>query len=94
MFAPSRTAAIRPRSTASRSEHAPGLQRSSGGVAVATTAVRVVSTVSAVRAVVAEWRAARERIAFVPTMGNLHAGHMSLVALGAAAARRLVMSIF
>jgi pantoate--beta-alanine ligase len=61
---------------------------------VATSAVPVVSTVSAIRAAVAGWRAAGERIAFVPTMGNLHAGHMSLAALGAAAASKVVMSIF
>jgi pantoate--beta-alanine ligase len=39
-------------------------------------------------------RAAGEGIAFAPTMGNLHAGHMSLAALCAQAARRVVMSIF
>jgi pantoate--beta-alanine ligase len=50
--------------------------------------------VSAVRAAVAEWRAAGERVAFAPTMGNLHAGHMSLAALCAQAAPRVVMSIF
>lgn len=61
---------------------------------MATTAVRVVRTVSAVRAAVAQWRVAGENIAFAPTMGNLHAGHMSLAALGARAARRVVMSIF
>jgi pantoate--beta-alanine ligase len=61
---------------------------------VANTNLRVVSTVSAVRASVAEWRAAGEKVAFAPTMGNLHAGHMSLAALGAQVARRVVMSIF
>jgi pantoate--beta-alanine ligase len=59
-----------------------------------TSTVRVVRTVSAVRAAVAEWRAAGETVAFAPTMGNLHAGHMSLVALCAQAAPRVVMSIF
>jgi pantoate--beta-alanine ligase len=61
---------------------------------VATNAVRVVHTVSEVRASVAAWRSAGETIAFAPTMGNLHAGHISLAALGARAARRVVMSIF
>ncbi len=56
--------------------------------------VRTVETIAAVRAAVATWRAARERVAFVPTMGNLHAGHMSLTALAAAAEPRVVMSIF
>ncbi len=61
---------------------------------MATNTVRVVHTVSAVRAAVGEWRKAGETVAFAPTMGNLHAGHMSLAALGAQAARRVVMSIF
>jgi pantoate--beta-alanine ligase len=58
------------------------------------TTLRVVSTVRAVRAQVAAWRAAGETVAFAPTMGNLHAGHLSLAALGAQSARRVVMSIF
>ena len=59
-----------------------------------TSTVRVVRTASAVRAAVSAWRAAGERVAFAPTMGNLHAGHMNLAALAAQAARRVVMSIF
>jgi pantoate--beta-alanine ligase len=37
---------------------------------------------------------AGDRVAFAPTMGNLHAGHMSLAALCAQTAPRVVMSIF
>lgn len=58
------------------------------------TTARVVSTVREVRSQVAAWRANGETVAFAPTMGNLHAGHLSLAALCAQAARRVVMSIF
>jgi pantoate--beta-alanine ligase len=58
------------------------------------TTARVVSTVREVRAQIAAWRADGETVAFAPTMGNLHAGHMSLAALCSEAARRVVMSIF
>ena len=39
-------------------------------------------------------RARGERIAFVPTMGALHAGHVALLAEGRRRAERLVLSVF
>src|SRR5215831_17285160 len=57
-------------------------------------AIRVVRTVSALRRAVMQWRAAGERIALVPTMGALHAGHLALVRAGRKRARRVVVSIF
>ena len=48
----------------------------------------------ALRAQVREWTRAGLRVGFVPTMGNLHAGHYSLVALARANADRVVASVF
>ena len=42
----------------------------------------------------AEWRHNEEHIALVPTMGNLHAGHIALVELAREHAERVVVSIF
>ncbi|RYF92950.1 MAG: pantoate--beta-alanine ligase [Caulobacteraceae bacterium] len=55
---------------------------------------RIVRTVADLRLSVAAWRAAGERVAMVPTMGALHAGHLSLVKLGLEKADRVVASIF
>jgi len=52
------------------------------------------STARELRARVAAWRSAGARIAFVPTMGNLHAGHYSLITLARARADRVVASVF
>jgi len=46
------------------------------------------------RRVVADWRAACETVAFVPTMGALHDGHLALVRRATSIADTVVVSIF
>ena len=54
----------------------------------------VISTVVDLPAALAPWRRAGETIALVPTMGALHAGHISLAQLAKRKARRAVASVF
>jgi pantoate--beta-alanine ligase len=53
-----------------------------------------VTTIAAVREHVARWHEAKERVVFVPTMGNLHAGHVSLIEAARKHGKRFVASIF
>jgi pantoate--beta-alanine ligase len=53
-----------------------------------------VTTIAEVREHVARWREAKERVVFVPTMGNLHAGHVSLIEAARRHGQRFVASIF
>lgn len=56
--------------------------------------VEVVDRLDALRERVAAWKRGGERVAFVPTMGNLHDGHFSLVGLAREHADRIVASVF
>jgi len=47
-----------------------------------------------IRDAVGRWRSAGQRIVFVPTLGNLHEGHMQLVWLAASQGERVIVSIF
>ena len=46
------------------------------------------------RTQIRQWRTDNETIAFVPTMGNLHEGHLSLVEIAQQKASRVVVSIY
>jgi pantoate--beta-alanine ligase len=59
-----------------------------------TATVPVVHTIAALRARIGAWRANSERVGLVPTMGALHAGHLSLVEAARLHARRVVVTVF
>ncbi|MCP3663325.1 MAG: pantoate--beta-alanine ligase [Gammaproteobacteria bacterium] len=56
--------------------------------------MRQVSSITALRVQVASWRQEGLRIGFVPTMGNLHSGHIRLVDHARSLCDRVVVSIF
>ena len=60
----------------------------------ATSGLATVRSVGALRLRVADWRARRESIALVPTMGALHEGHGSLIDAARRVADRVVGSVF
>lgn len=56
--------------------------------------MKTLHTIDSVREQVSAWQRAGERVAFVPTMGNLHRGHLRLVERARELAERVVVSIF
>jgi pantoate--beta-alanine ligase len=56
--------------------------------------VNTVERIAEIRAVVRGWRGEGARVGLVPTMGSLHAGHMSLLAAAKFRADRLIASVF
>ena len=61
---------------------------------MATVDIAVARSVAALREAVASWRAVRQRVALVPTMGAIHAGHLALVHAARGGCERVVASLF
>ena len=56
--------------------------------------IAICRSVADLRATVAGWRAEGQRIALVPTMGSLHAGHGALITAARKLADRTIVTIF
>ncbi len=56
--------------------------------------MQVFSTITALQATLNDWRDKGNKIAFVPTMGGLHAGHLALVEFAKQKADKVIVSVF
>ncbi|MEE9422314.1 MAG: pantoate--beta-alanine ligase [Gammaproteobacteria bacterium] len=56
--------------------------------------MQTIRSTNQLREQIAIWRSEKYRISFVPTMGNLHAGHLALVKQAQQISDRVVVSIF
>lgn len=56
--------------------------------------MQTVQDAAGLRATIRGWRVQGQTVGFVPTMGNLHEGHHSLIKLARARADRVVASVF
>ena len=56
--------------------------------------MQIIHTIDVLRELIRDWRRQGKTIAFAPTMGNLHDGHISLITHARAMADRVVTSVF
>jgi pantoate--beta-alanine ligase len=56
--------------------------------------MKTTASIDELRRQIAKWRREGARVGFVPTMGNLHAGHLELVRHASSRAQRVVVSVF
>jgi pantoate--beta-alanine ligase len=56
--------------------------------------MRILHAVAELRALVRDWKQEGLHVGFVPTMGNLHAGHYSLIEIARRNADRVIASVF
>ncbi|PHS27477.1 MAG: pantoate--beta-alanine ligase [Methylophaga sp.] len=56
--------------------------------------MKKITTVTELRQQITQWKKAGQRVALVPTMGNLHQGHLSLVETAKQIADKVIVSLF
>lgn len=56
--------------------------------------MQIISVTTELREQTKDWRRSGDHIALIPTMGNLHQGHLSLIELAREYAEKVVVSIF
>ena len=56
--------------------------------------MQLCESIADIRRQVSTWKSSAQRVALVPTMGNLHEGHLALVAQAQQQADRVVVSVF